>query len=179
MLKNMRNLRFALLFLVPFVAIAQVPTADSGTYALQDVTGVSTVWASHVPAEALEERNIKPYMTKIRNERASMPAFVSPLRMTDGIGKLQKNFLSFRRGPDGEFEGLLRYGDNSSPVAVINGSHSMSFVEMNDDAATTYTVHRNVRLKDGSYLVTVSATKSTGLYVCTWSFAGRASLETK
>ena len=108
-----------------------------------------------------------------------MPAYAKPFQMNDGVGKLQQNYLIFRRGPDGQYEGILKYGENMSLVNVINGSHSMSFVEFSDDAATTYTIHRNVRDKDGAYLVTVSATKSTSLYVCTWSFSGWATLDSK
>jgi len=175
----MRLVPLLLLILCPFLCYAQVPSPASGTYSLRDVSGVSTVWASHVPAEDLDGKNIRPYLTKIQNERGNMPAYGTPFKMNDGVGKLQQNYLSFRRGADGQYEGVLKYGDNTSPVSVINGSHSMSFIELNDDASTTYTVHRNVRHKDGSYLVTVSSTKSTGLYVCTWSFSGWATLESK
>ena len=175
----MRHILTFICILSPFIASAQVASAESGIYSLQDVSGISTVWASHVPSADIEAGNIRPHLTKIQGERARMPAYTSPLKLTDGVGKVQKNFLSFRRGTDGQFEGTLRYGDTTVPVIVLNGSHSMSFIEMNDDASTTYTIHRNVKNKDGTFLITVSATKSTGLYVCTWSFAGRASLETK
>ena len=175
----MRTAITALFLLAPFVTSAQVASAESGVYSLRDVSGTSTVWASHVPGADIEAGNIRPYISKIQGERAIMPAFATPLKLTDGVGKVQKNFLLFRRGPDGQFEGGLRYGETTVPVIVLNGSHSMSFIEMNDDASTTYTIHRNVKNKDGTFLITVSATKSTGLYVCTWSFAGRASLETK
>lgn len=175
----MRLIPLLLSFLSPFLCYAQVPAPARGTYALRDVSGISTVWASHVPAEELDGKDIRPYLSKIQNERANMPAYGTPFRMKDGVGKLQQNYLSFHQGADGQYEGVLKYGDNTSPVNVINGSHSMSFIELSDDASTTYTVHRNVRHKDGTYLVTVSSTKSTGLYVCTWSFSGRAILETK
>ena len=175
----MRISKLLVLLFFPFNCYAQVPAPASGTYTLRDVSGVSTVWASHVPAESLGGKNISPYLLKVQNERTNMPAYVTPFQMNDGVGKLQQNYLSFRRGSDGQYEGLLKYGENTSLVNVINGSHSMSFIEFSDDAATTYTVHRNVRHKDGAYLVTVSATKSTGLYVCTWSFSGWASIDTK
>ncbi len=175
----MKSLIFHIFLLLPFVASAQVASAESGVYALLDVSGASTVWASNVPPSDIEAGNIRPHMSKIQGERATMPAYASPLKLIDGIGKVQKNFLAFRRGSDGQFEGVLKYGVTTVPVAVLNGSHSMSFIEMNDDVCTTYTVHRNVKNKDGTFLVTVSATKNTALYVCTWSFAGRASLEAK
>jgi hypothetical protein len=174
----MKSLLLAI-FTIPTICMAQVASAESGVYSLQEVSGISTVWASHVPPSDLESGNIRSHVSKIQGERAKMPPYESPLKMPDGVGKLQKNFLIFRKTQDGNFEGVLRYGDTTVPVIVINGSHSMSFIEMNDDASTTYTIHRNVKNKDDTFLVTISATKSTALYVCTWSFAGRARLEIK
>lgn len=160
-------------------AFAQVQSLDAGAYVLQDVKGTSTVWASHVPGDDIEAGNIRPYIAKIKEERLSMPVLLKPKNLSDGVGKAQKNTLLFQRTPDGQFEGVLKYGENMAPVIVVNGSHSISFIEASDDAQTIYTIHRNVKNSDGSYLVTVSATKNTALYVCTWSFAGKAFLEKK
>jgi len=159
--------------------LAQVAAPESGIYALQDVKGTSTVWASHVPGDDLEAKNIKPYLSKITEERSTMPAYPKPKLLTDGVGHIQKNFLIFRRTTDGQYEGVLKYGDNMVPVIVVNSSYSTTFIEASEDAQTIYTVHRNVKNADGTYLVTVSATKNTAMYVCTWSFAGKATLEKK
>ncbi len=169
----------SLFSLVALSLSAQVPSVDFGSYTLEEVKGTSTVWASHVPGDDIEAGKITPYIGKIKGERASLPAFSIPKNLSDGIGKKQKNTLTFRRNPDGDYEGVLKYGDNVVPVIVVNGSYTMSFIEASDDAQTIYTVHRNVKNPDGSYLVTVSAVKNTALYVCTWSFAGKAILEKK
>ena len=160
-------------------ASAQVTAPDSGVYALQDVKGISTVWASHVPGDDIEAKNIKPYLAKIAGGRSTMPAYQKPKNLIDGVGNIQKNFLIFRKAPDGQYEGVLKYGETTVPVIAINSSHSMCFIEANDDSQTIYTVHRNVMNSDGTYLVTVSATKNTAMYVCTWSFSGKAVLEKK
>jgi hypothetical protein len=171
-------MKYLLLLLLPLQVCAQ----ETQRWNITAMKGTQVFFASHIGVA--DASNIKPHQREILMramvDNSNMPPMSAPESIVTNMGAssitVRWSQSSSKDHTDPAGIAVIKYPAGEDGMIAYRAGHTETYMLNSDKVTQVYTIHRNVRMPDGGYLVTVTGVRNSFIGVTSMNFSGSAHL---
>lgn len=155
---------------------------EKETWSISALKGTQVFYASHIGRTSAS--NLTPAerqaLTDAMADNSNMPPMPAPAAVETSMGAsaIAVRWVqpSSKDLTDPAGVASLSHSAGEDTMPAYRAGHTITFMLNSDKVTMVYTIHTNVKMPDGGYLVTVTGVRNSFIGVTSLSFSGSAKL---